>query len=156
MEHGTHHRLNLRNLQTTIIQNTKILSDNVLYLLPSKQCGHRGRQTADGRHRDKITSHVSRSGMTRRGNDNEAVGKLIIFKEIKKKKKKKTGDNDLMNARQHMIHISLRADRRSRGAPPPLEIRRQQFPIKPKFEQFESCFTGMFAVLLTSAAILAA
>lgn len=76
----------------------------------------------DGRHRDKITSHVPRSGMTRRGNDNEAVGKLIIFKEIKKK----TGDNDLMNARQHMIHISLRSDRRSRGAPPPpppLEIR---------------------------------
>lgn len=29
-----------------------------------------------------------------------------------------------MNARQHMIHISLRSDRRSRGAPTPLEIRR--------------------------------
>lgn len=54
-----------------------------IYCSQNNACTETDRR-ADGRHRDKITSHVYRSGMTRKGNDNEAVGKLIIFKEIKK------------------------------------------------------------------------
>lgn len=110
---------------------------------------------ADGRHRDKITSHVSRSGMTRRGNDNEAVGKLIIFKEIKK------------NRRQWLDECPSAHDPYFPAVWPPQQRCTdavgdkthawwQQFPIKPKFEQFKSCFTGIFTLLLIRTALMAA